>query len=197
MPFAESAHKAKAKMDVLALINQNYLLTRAGLWEHHSCNGYISKRLKGLASVELTDCGQFIMWSEGTIPYLYYIFKSIVHICLCMYVHVCLFYGLLARNTLHDKMDNRMMPSVVHYEAHAKCVFLNPKSILYSMLFTEVAHPMGLNCCCINVAFKTFSQFESSFHYCHITKFMITEQDSQPQLRPCPFSWQAAMSTAI
>lgn len=52
MPFAESAHKAKGKMDVLALINQNYLLTRAGLWEHHSCNGYISKRLKGLAAVE-------------------------------------------------------------------------------------------------------------------------------------------------
>lgn len=60
MPFAGSVHKAKAKMDVLALINQNYLLTKAGLWEHHSCNGYISKRLKGLVSVELADCGQFI-----------------------------------------------------------------------------------------------------------------------------------------
>lgn len=77
MPVAESAHKAKAKMDVLALINQNYLLTRAGLWEHHSCNGYISKRLKGLASVELTDCGQLIIWSEGTIQYLYNIYKPI------------------------------------------------------------------------------------------------------------------------
>ena len=76
MPFAESAHKAKAEMDVLALISQNYLLSRAGLWEHHSCNGYISKRLKGLASVELTDCGQFIMLSEWTIQYLYYIYKQ-------------------------------------------------------------------------------------------------------------------------
>lgn len=61
MPFVESAHKGEAKMDVSALIKQNYLLTRAGLWEHHSCNGYISKRLKGLASEELTDSGQFIM----------------------------------------------------------------------------------------------------------------------------------------
>lgn len=52
MPFATSAQKAEEKMDVLALINQNYSLTMAGLWEHHSHNGYISKRLKGLASVE-------------------------------------------------------------------------------------------------------------------------------------------------
>lgn len=35
-------------MDVLALINQNYLLNGAGLWEHHSCNGYISKKTEGI-----------------------------------------------------------------------------------------------------------------------------------------------------
>lgn len=35
-------------MDVLALINQNYLLKGAGLWEHHSCNGYISKKTEGI-----------------------------------------------------------------------------------------------------------------------------------------------------
>lgn len=38
-----------------------------------------------------------------------------------------------------------------------------PKSVLYTMLFTAVAHPMGLNCCSVNVDFKTFSQFVSSF----------------------------------
>lgn len=35
-------------MDVLALINQNYLLNGAGLWEHRSCNGYISKKTEGI-----------------------------------------------------------------------------------------------------------------------------------------------------
>lgn len=70
MPFAQSAHKAKGKMDVLALINQNYLLTGAGLWEHHSCNGYISKRLKGLASVGCGTVGSSSV-NDGTVQYSY------------------------------------------------------------------------------------------------------------------------------
>lgn len=82
-------------MDVLALINQNYLLTRAGLWEHHSCNGYISKRLKGLASVEFTDCGQFIIWSEGTIQYLYLQTNTKVNsVCAHTVLDACVYEGL-------------------------------------------------------------------------------------------------------
>ena len=108
MPFAKSAHKAKEKMDVSALINQNYLLTWAGLWEHHSCNGYISERLKGLASVELTDCGQFIMWSEGTIQHGYYICAEAKLVFACMLLHVRakgLFMIFPAENTLHPWKD--------------------------------------------------------------------------------------------
>lgn len=99
MPSAESAHKAKAKMDVLALINQNYLLTRAGLWEHHSCNGYINKRLKGLASLKLTDCGHFIMSNKGAIAtqfndFIYNYYDVSVHMlyvkCTCA---ICWFFS--------------------------------------------------------------------------------------------------------
>lgn len=112
-----------------------------------------------------------------------------MHICLCLVFFQQKILCIL------DKMDNRMVPSVVHYEAHDKCVFLYPKSILYTMLCD--AHSMGLHCCYITVDFKTFLQFLSSFYYCHTTHFMIMELELEPSLRSCLFSWQAAKSTAI
>lgn len=127
-------------MDVLALINQNYLLTSVGLWEHHSCNGYISERLKGLACVELTDGGQFIMWSEGTIQYLYDVYKCHSKLCMYIYPFICAHVCCLFRFTsikIHcnlEKMENRKIPPVVQYEARVKSLFLDPTSLLYKPL---------------------------------------------------------------
>lgn len=107
----------------------------------------------------------------------------------CAHVLICYVFSTNKILCILDKMDNRMMPSVVHYGANAKCIFLSPKSILY-MLFTGVAHPMGLTCWYYNMVFKTFSQFVCSFYYCRVTNFMIMEPESEPQLRPRSFSCQ-------
>lgn len=113
----------------------------------------------------------------------------------CAYIfmgaHMCLFVLFFPAKILCilGKMDNRMMPSVVHYQTRAKCNFLNPKSILHTMLFSGVVHPMGLNCCYINVAFlKTFSHLVSSFF------ISVTSQTLWSCSRNLSHSWGLALS---
>lgn len=184
MPFTDSAHKAKAKMDVLALINQNYLLTRAGLWEHHSCNGYISKRLKGLASVELTDCGQFIIWSEGTIQYLYLQTNTKVN-SPCMLGYAC------AHALFVVFFQQKYFASLIRWitEFHyaiscllrCLCVF-HLHQILNQFPVIYYSRSVGLTCCYINVDFKTLFQFISYLYYSQ------TLCSWTWNVRPCPFS---------
>lgn len=125
-----------------------------------------------------SSCGVKVLYN------IYNIFTNQCHseFCMCMYAFVLLRAHVLYVKIFQqkilcilEKIDNRIMSSVVHYEAHFKCAYLNPISILYAMLFTGVAHPMGLNSCHINVAFKTFSKFVS-FYHCHITNCMMMEQ---------------------
>lgn len=118
-----------------------------------------------------------------------YVHIQYAFVCECTCAYFLFFQPIIT--CILDTMDNRMLPSVVYYEGHIKCIFLNPKSISYTILFNAVAHPMGLNCCYISEAFKTFSQFV------YFSNFMIMAQEAEQQLRPYPFSWQTAKTTAI
>lgn len=96
--------------------------------------------------------------------------KCYVHVYVSANVLMCYSSKKYLLECILDKLDKKMMPSVVHYETYAKWLFffffLNPISIFYTMQFTGVVHPMGAKCCYINVSFKTF-------HYFHIRNLLI------------------------
>lgn len=113
--------------------------------------------------------------------------KCYVHVYVSANVLKCYSSKKYLLECILDKLDNKMMPSVVHYETHAKWLFfffLNPISIFILCSSLEL-----------------YIQWEQSVVtlMCLSKLFIITTSETfwSSQLRPCTFIKQAAQSTAV